>query len=141
MNPNRDVYVLFVSPAGFVANEPKTSVLDTLKLYPNVYLRNLNLVNVSKSTPAEEWIKEDRIFTSIDFVSHLSDFLRVLLVYKYGGIYLDVDFISIKSLDGLPPNFAAHTHPDKPSMTNAASGFSVNGIGHKIAEMALRCVV
>lgn len=140
MNPNRDVYVLFVSPVGFVKNEPKSPIITALQAYSNIYLRNVNLYRISKNTPAELWIREDRIFTSNFFETHVSDYLRKIVLFKYGGIYLDSDFISVKSLNDLPSNFASHSRPDKPYINDAALGFTSNGIGHKMAEMALRYV-
>ena len=32
---------------------------------------------------------------------HTADVLRLLLIYKYGGFYLDSDFVILKSLVGL----------------------------------------
>ena len=32
---------------------------------------------------------------------HTADVLRLLLIYKYGGFYLDSDFVILKSLLGL----------------------------------------
>lgn len=57
---------------------------------------------------AEQWIKEDRIFTANVYQTHMSDFLRLLPLYKFGGIYFDSDVIILKSVDDLPPNFASN---------------------------------
>jgi len=33
--------------------------------------------------------------------NHVSDIARLVLLYKYGGVYLDTDFVSIRSLTEL----------------------------------------
>lgn len=56
-------------------------------------------------------------------------------MWKYGGIYLDLDVIVIKSLEDLPPNFTGSE-----SETNVAAGvmgFAPNGIGHHLARTCL----
>lgn len=40
------------------------------------------------------------------FTSHLSDVLRFLTLWKFGGIYLDMDMIVLKSLENFDANFA-----------------------------------
>lgn len=67
--------------------------------------------------------------------SHASDVLRYLTLYKYGGIYLDLDVIVVKSLEGLHGDFAGAE-----SDAHVAAGvlrFSPNGIGHSHAKMCL----
>lgn len=140
MNPNRDVYVLFVSPVGFVQNEPDSPVIAALKSYSNVHFRNVNIYEFSKDTPAEQWIKKDKIFLSKNFIVHLSDYLRFVALLKYGGVYEDLDFINIKSMDGLPQNFAPQENPNMEYINNSVLGFSAQDVGHKIIEMILRFV-
>jgi lactosylceramide 4-alpha-galactosyltransferase len=36
--------------------------------------------------------------------SHETDLLRLLILYKFGGIYLDIDMIIVRELHELPPN-------------------------------------
>lgn len=38
---------------------------------------------------------------------------RLITLYKYGGVYFDLDFIIIQNLDYLPPNFAPQERPRK----------------------------
>lgn len=65
-------------------------------------------------------------------VSHASDILRYLTLWKYGGIYLDLDVIVLKSLEDLPPNYSGAESAD-----NVAAGvmsFADSGVGHSLAE-------
>ncbi|RZC37848.1 Gb3 synth and/or Gly transf sug domain containing protein, partial [Asbolus verrucosus] len=58
-----------------------------------------------------------------------------LTLWKYGGIYLDLDVVVIQSLEGLPPNYAGSE-----SSRNVAAGvlsFSSEGTGHELAKLCL----
>lgn len=68
--------------------------------------------------------------------SHISDFLRYLTLYRYGGIYLDMDVVMLRSMEEVPPNFTGAE-----SNTHLAAGvmsLAHNGFGHEIAESCLR---
>ena len=65
-------------------------IIDALLSYPNVHLNYLNLTKYAENTPLEEWIKTDKLFRSKYVISHMSDVLRFLSMYKYGGTYLDM---------------------------------------------------
>ncbi|XP_031627248.1 lactosylceramide 4-alpha-galactosyltransferase-like [Contarinia nasturtii] len=135
-NPNRDVYVLFVSPVGFTPNKSNSSLIGILKSFRNVHFRNLNIYDFSKNTPAEQWVTRDQIFLSPYFKTQMSDYIRFLTLYKFGGIYFDMDFIMIKSVDELPPNFMPLEKSDK--INASVLGFASNGTGHNIMDMILR---
>ncbi|KAK9159037.1 hypothetical protein Scep_005611 [Stephania cephalantha] len=64
-----------------------------------------------KETPAEAWLaemKEGKIDPGeISFAQNLSDLLRIAVLYKYGGIYLDTDFIVLKKLSSLQNTIGA----------------------------------
>lgn len=58
-----------------------------------------------KNTPTEPWLNELKAGNldpgSVPLFNHLSDLLRLLVLYRYGGVYLDTDFIFIKDLSAL----------------------------------------
>ncbi|OMO85122.1 hypothetical protein CCACVL1_10415 [Corchorus capsularis] len=58
-----------------------------------------------KNTPAEPWLDDLRSGNmdpgSIPLFNHLSDLIRLSVLYKYGGVYLDTDFIFLKDLSPL----------------------------------------
>lgn len=112
-------------------NEPIPHIVSTLLTYPNIHLRNLNLYTYSIDTPAEDWIRSDKIFLSEFLETHISDYLRFLTLYKFGGISFDLDVIVQKNLDNLPSNFAG-------AMTIGVLGFGSDEIGHELAEIAVR---
>ncbi|XP_028799261.1 lactosylceramide 4-alpha-galactosyltransferase-like [Neltuma alba] len=58
-----------------------------------------------QGTPAEEWlhdlIKGKKDPGEIPLPQNLSNLIRLVVLYKYGGIYIDTDFIILKSFKGL----------------------------------------
>lgn len=58
-----------------------------------------------QNTPAEGWLDELKSGSKdpgvISLSYNLSNLIRLAILYKYGGVYLDVDFIILKDLTGL----------------------------------------
>lgn len=131
--------MLFAAPVGFSTNGIiDAPILKALSLYPNVQYRNVDWYNYAVGSSAEEWVKEDIMLTSIHYLGHLSDFIRILSLYHFGGIHLDLDFVVQKSFKDLPPNFVGAYQHHK--IQNAVLGFESKDVGHKILEMILRFV-
>lgn len=95
MNPRKDVYVLFPGPVVDDAVALSPSVRQLL-LYPNVRLRHVNMVQYFHQTPLQEWYELGQLRTSLWPRSHASDILRYLTLWKFGGIYLDLDVVVTK---------------------------------------------
>ncbi|KAJ4703433.1 putative Alpha 1,4-glycosyltransferase family protein [Melia azedarach] len=68
---------------------------------------------IFKNTPAEEWfnkLKKGNIDPGfISLGQNLSNLLRLALLYKFGGIYLDTDVIVLKNLSKLRNTIGAQT--------------------------------
>ncbi|XAR50851.1 hypothetical protein NMG60_11005302 [Bertholletia excelsa] len=66
-----------------------------------------------KNTPAFSWFKEiesgKKDPGSIPFAQNLSNLIRLAVLYKYGGVYLDTDFIVLKNLSGLRNSIGAQS--------------------------------
>lgn len=56
-----------------------------------------SICNLIKLDSLDAVINRDKIV----YTEHLSDILRLILINKYGGIYLDIDTICIKTFDSL----------------------------------------
>lgn len=71
--------------------------------FDNVHLVHYELENAFKNTPLLDWGRavESENITSPFMYSHLSDALRFALVFKYSMIYMDLDMITLRSLDQL----------------------------------------
>ncbi|XP_037897326.1 lactosylceramide 4-alpha-galactosyltransferase-like [Glossina fuscipes] len=139
-NRKSDVFVLFAASRYMDAAIRNESRFKVLLHYKNVHFRNVHLWSYTLNTPGYAWLKKDEVFMSSFyvhryFVSHISDFLRFMTLWRFGGTYLDTDTITLKSLELLPPNYAGIE-----SKFNVAAGvinFSPDGFGHQLAEKCL----
>ncbi|XVF08259.1 hypothetical protein REPUB_Repub06bG0211400 [Reevesia pubescens] len=66
-----------------------------------------------KKTPAEAWFDDMKSGKKdpgeIPLAQNLSNLLRLAVLYKYGGVYLDTDFIVLKSFKGLKNTIGAQS--------------------------------
>lgn len=66
-----------------------------------------------KNTPAETWLNElksgNKDPGEIPLAQNLSNLIRLAVLYKYGGVYLDTDFIVLKSFVGLRNSISAQS--------------------------------
>ncbi|XP_046451565.1 lactosylceramide 4-alpha-galactosyltransferase-like [Daphnia pulex] len=93
-NTNLTVNVLFVG-----RKDNTSLILQTLKEnYNNINFIRINLDNYIARTPLENWYLGNEWNTGPFKVSHLSDGLRFLTLYKYGGYYFDLDVISVNTV-------------------------------------------
>ncbi|EDV42924.2 uncharacterized protein Dana_GF16775 [Drosophila ananassae] len=133
-NPGLTVFVLFAGATHrMYSGNPW---IRSLNFYKNIRLRRLNLLRYAAGTPIEKWIKLGKIYKSKYIFPHASDLLRYLTLYKYGGIYLDLDVVVLRSLEKMPPNFTgAETSK---SLACGVMKMSSTGEGHQIAALCLQ---
>lgn len=66
-----------------------------------------------KNTPAESWFDEFKRGKTdpgeVSLAQNLSNLIRLAVLYKYGGVYLDTDFIILKDLSGLRNSIGAQS--------------------------------
>ncbi|XWS43829.1 hypothetical protein CRYUN_Cryun16bG0138000 [Craigia yunnanensis] len=66
-----------------------------------------------KNTPAEAWFDDMKSGRTdpgeIPLAQNLSNLMRLAVLYKYGGVYLDTDFIVLKSFKGLKNTIGAQS--------------------------------
>lgn len=74
-----------------------TQIVKSVLKRANVRFKYLNAAEFSQNTPLDEWIHSDKLAKSKFLVSHTSDVLRYLTLWKFGGTYLDLDVIVVKS--------------------------------------------
>lgn len=68
----------------------------------------------------------------------MSDYVRFVTLYKFGGIYFDMDYVVVKSVDGIPSNFAPFEKENDVIINASVLGFAANGTGHRMIDMILR---
>ncbi|XP_075556408.1 lactosylceramide 4-alpha-galactosyltransferase-like isoform X2 [Dermacentor variabilis] len=72
-----------------------------LRTIPNVVMSAIRPKEVLQGTPLESWYESGILSKSAYPVEHLADALRLAVLYKQGGVYLDIDVIVMRSLDSL----------------------------------------
>ena len=72
-----------------------------------------DLAILFKNTPGEAWFEEMKSGNKdpgeIPLAQNLSNLIRLAVLYKYGGVYLDTDFIVLKSFTGLKNSIGAQS--------------------------------
>lgn len=135
-NQDRDVFVIFTANVGF-PDGIKSPIIRALEAYRNIHFRNVDLATYAADTPMDKWFQTQELFLSKYLVSHTSDFLRYTSMYKFGGIYLDLDVVVQKSFNMISSrNFAGAESQD--DIAVGAIGFDSDGLGNQIAELCVR---
>ncbi|XP_064120791.1 lactosylceramide 4-alpha-galactosyltransferase-like [Macrobrachium nipponense] len=84
-------------------NVSDTALLQALKTeFPNLQLLHLEVDHLFRDSILEYWYKERMWEHSYWPKSHFNDILRWLILERYGGIYLDLDALVLRSLSSLP---------------------------------------
>lgn len=81
--------------------ETLASQVRAVLKYDNVEIQFVKVDDYFKDTPIEQKFKNKKI-SSVD----LAHAYRLIAMWKYGGVYLDMDFIVMKPLHSLPNNSA-----------------------------------
>ncbi|KAJ6968861.1 lactosylceramide 4-alpha-galactosyltransferase-like [Populus alba x Populus x berolinensis] len=89
-----------------------------------------------KNTPAETWFEEIKSGNKdpgeIPFAQNLSNLIRLAVLYKFGGIYLDTDFIVLKSFADLRNAIGAQSIDVSRSWTRLNNAVLVFDMNHPL---------
>ena len=105
-NPDRPVQVFLrplvnygcsIRPSTLFQSPPW---LDVLSRYPNVDVILVNEDRYFAGTQLQDWYEKGEWLKSQHKVAHLSDYIRILTLYKGGGLYLDTDILTLKTYQG-----------------------------------------
>ena len=110
---------------------------------PNKYINNINTIkNHHKTWNYFIWSDESirkiltaeelKVYNEYKYMHQKIDFSKYIVLYKYGGVYIDMDAVSIKPLDDL-----IKLNPDKDFI---ASKFVANYIESYIGCRNLDCI-
>lgn len=113
-NPNMRVHVLYASRER-LKNLTMSPEVAAVLLYPNVMFSHLDVKKLAAGSPLEKLLASDKLSKSKFKLQHTSDVLRLLVLWKYGGTYLDTDVIVRKRID--LKNFAC---PESADFMNGA---------------------
>ncbi|PNF32998.1 hypothetical protein B7P43_G16357 [Cryptotermes secundus] len=134
MNPEYNVYILYSCPINGKLEDSSAHVRQIFK-YPNVRLWRLDTTRYFSKTPLEKWDFGAAMASSSWPKEHSSDVLRLLTLWKYGGTYLDLDVVILKSLDPLGSNYVGLESPN--TVANGVLCFDVEGVGRAVADKCL----
>ncbi|XP_007909138.1 alpha-1,4-N-acetylglucosaminyltransferase-like [Callorhinchus milii] len=100
-NPDKPVYYFMKGLSGNLSQYPfpqyfAAPMLSSIK---NVVLVPLKLKALFQNTPLSFWYQQVNSSREQYWIHVLSDACRIALLWKYGGIYLDTDIISLKPLN------------------------------------------
>ncbi|XP_043557632.1 alpha-1,4-N-acetylglucosaminyltransferase-like [Chiloscyllium plagiosum] len=122
LNPNKPVYFFMKAFNGDISayQEPEYKGILLLSSFKNVFILPLNPKELFSSTPLAGWYEKVDPSKETFWFHVLADGCRLALLWKYGGIYLDTDVISIKPLQF--ENFLCEESNNRAN--NAALGFN-----------------
>nr|XP_037284912.1 lactosylceramide 4-alpha-galactosyltransferase-like [Rhipicephalus microplus] len=94
-------YIIHLLSTGNISTY-ECQYIRLLSKLPNFQHSGLNPSAELAETPLEPLYAEGgALHRSPYFVAHLSDFLRYVVLWSRGGVYLDTDVIVIRSLEGI----------------------------------------
>ncbi|CAK1596552.1 unnamed protein product [Parnassius mnemosyne] len=128
------IHVLFSSPVSEAALDELS--LKQLTIFDNIRFSRIHIVKYAEGTPVADLVNSGALNNTQWKISHTSDVLRFLTLYKWGGIYLDLDVVVAKPLDYLTKNWAARESDT--AVATGALAFSRDKIGRRIAAATIR---
>ncbi|KAH8381771.1 hypothetical protein KR009_000050, partial [Drosophila setifemur] len=134
-NPNFQVFVLSAGPTFRASNINTQPLLEAILSYGNVHLRSLNFCSYTANTPGEEWLKTGHLFRSRYVCQNIADYLRLITLYRFGGLYLDMDVVVLRSMENISPNYVGAE--SESFLNSAVLNLSPSEFGREIAEAYL----
>ncbi|KAL5279634.1 hypothetical protein ACFFRR_003930 [Megaselia abdita] len=136
-NPHFDIFVLFTSPR-YISPDFLSTEIWRLKLtYKNIFLRNNDMWEYTKNSSGVKFLESEKLFSSHFLPVHMSDFLRLLSIWKYGGIYMDTDIIVKRTFENLPLNYGG-IEEHGVDLNNGLLSLAPNGNGHEIGDLFIK---
>ncbi|XP_077534466.1 lactosylceramide 4-alpha-galactosyltransferase-like [Haemaphysalis longicornis] len=102
--------------SSFERSESEYSLARLVRTFPNVRVAYLDYTSHFKDTALDLWLREGAYKRGPYEVVHVSDGLRLGLLLKHGGVYVDMDVIFLRSLSGAGDALVAQSAAD--SVTN-----------------------
>lgn len=129
-NPEWQINLIFAGPVA--AHKLTNSVLAELVAMGNVRASRMLLSKLVTETSTFQ--VKDLLQRSKHRVSHASDIYRYLILYKYPGVYLDLDMMVARPFGTLAQDFVSRE--SQIVVASWALGFSNSPIGRRMARAA-----
>lgn len=133
-NADRDIFVIFASPVGVKEYHALPLFFDSLLMYPNVFMRNVNYTQYFNET-VDEILKISTLLELGNRLEWISDILKFLTLYKYGGFNVDLNMIVQESFSSIEGNFIAGDYLAE--FSSAVIHLNNFGIGRKVSQLIL----
>ncbi|CAD0195786.1 unnamed protein product [Chrysodeixis includens] len=128
-HPQWQITVFFLAPV--CEDNLNHTCLRTLGQLGNVKFVRIKIKEFTQNTLLEPLIHENHLQNTSYPIENFSNALRYLILYKWGGIYLDTDMIVVKDLSALGANWVGKEDPG--SLNSAAMRISSDVIGRRFA--------
>ncbi|XP_050504855.1 alpha-1,4-N-acetylglucosaminyltransferase-like [Diabrotica virgifera virgifera] len=137
LNPNYDVTLIYNSPGVIKMEDDDDTdkIIEALLTYKNVKFVYANINQFSGGTFLENVVSPVFSDKFGDVINDAIDSFRYITLWKYGGIWIDLDMIVTKPLDDLPANFVGMESSKK--VSTDILGFQADGPGHKLIANSL----
>jgi hypothetical protein len=96
-NPDRPIQLLISGDRLDVSSGPWTDIL--MDHYANVAVILVDNDKYFRDSPLQLWYEKGEWRQSRFRIAHLSDYIRLVSLYRHGGLYMDLDYVVLKSLD------------------------------------------
>ncbi|XP_053318067.1 lactosylceramide 4-alpha-galactosyltransferase [Spea bombifrons] len=130
-HPGTKVTVLMKGLSSRNLTLPRNLGFSFLGCFPDVEFRPLNPEELFEETPLSAWYEASARGGRFSDYPMFSDACRLAILWKYGGIYLDMDFIILKNLEGLTNAIGTQS----PYLLNGA--FLAFGRRHRFMELCM----
>lgn len=140
MHPNHKIFVMVAgnTTIDLRSNYSKTYI-NLVMEYPNVFFRSMDPVEFMKDTPLETFHKWRLLNKSKNYNVYLADILRLVALWKYGGLYLDTDVVVLRNFETLGENYLCIASPYL--LMSGTMQFSSEGFGHEVVAAFLKNAV
>ncbi|KAJ3211108.1 hypothetical protein HK099_008096, partial [Clydaea vesicula] len=96
-NPDHEIYVYTPAPQNF-SDEISAWRMSYPETFKKVHIQEINYDKFFENTPLQIWYEEKKHLKSWWVEQNLGNALRLAVIWKFGGTYLDLDIISVNSL-------------------------------------------
>lgn len=135
VHPESKIYILF----SFSITESliKGYFEEVLSNYPNIYASRIHIVEYAKGTVFGSILAND-IIKRRQPVKDVMNILKVITLYKWGGIVLDSDMLVISSFEDLPENWVVKMNN---RISTGILSFGKDDLGKNITSAIMKYVI
>lgn len=73
--------------------------------YQNIHFRIVDLKELSIGTPYEDFIEDKLLIKNDVTLERYIELTTFLVLYRYGGTFIESDYFLLKNIDNLPRNY------------------------------------